>query len=93
MDTAPVRRPSEAVDLVSHVVVLRRRGAPRVTVLAATDQARRSLDHETHQAVRTTLTGILRALESGLDEGPRLDAALRLADRDVRRGPSAGTVT
>lgn len=91
MDTAPAPRPTEAVDLVSRVVVLRRRGAPRVTVLAAMDQARRSLDHETHHAVRRTLTRILRALDNGLDAGPSLDAALRLADRDVRR-PPAGPV-
>ena len=73
MDTMPERRATETFDLVSQVVTLRRRGAPRVTVLAAQDQAWTSLHHEPHR------------------DDARLDAALRVAARDLRRPPSPGS--
>jgi len=93
MDPVPKRRPTETFDLVTQVVVLRRRGAPPVTVLAAQDQAWTSLHHEPHRDVRRTLAWVLRAL-AGADhddhDDARLDAAMRVAARDLRRPPSAG---
>ncbi|MDF2977476.1 MAG: hypothetical protein K0S40_2204 [Actinomycetospora sp.] len=90
MDTVPERRPTETLDLVSRVVVLRRRGAPHVTVLAAQDQAWTSLHHEPHRDVRGTLTWVLRAIASDDRDDARLDAALRVVARDLRRPPSPG---
>ncbi len=90
MDTVPERRPTETFDLVTQVVVLRRRGAPLVTVLAAQDQAWTSLHHEPHRDVRRTLAWVLRAVAGADHDDARLDAALRVAARDLRRPPSAG---
>lgn len=90
MDTVPERRPTEACDLVSHVVALSRRNAPRVTLLAALDQARTSLRHEPHRDVRRTLTWVVGAIERGDQEEACVDAALRVATRDARRPPSTG---
>jgi hypothetical protein len=91
MDTVPERRPTETFDLVSRVVALRRRGAPRVTVLAAQDQAWTSLHHEPHRDARRTLAWVLRASAGDDHDDARLDAALRVAARDLRRPPSPGS--
>ncbi|PVZ06302.1 hypothetical protein [Actinomycetospora cinnamomea] len=90
MDTVPERRPTETFDLVTRVVALRRRGVPRVTLLAAQDQAWTSLHHEPHRDVRRTLTWVLRAIDGGEHDDVRLDAALRVAARDLGRPPSSG---
>jgi hypothetical protein len=90
MDTVPERRPTEACDLVAHVVVLSRRDAPRVTRLAALDQARTSLRREPNRDVRSTLTWVLDAVETGERADACVDAALRVALRDSRRPPAAG---
>ena len=91
METTPHRRITEAWELVAHAVDLRRRGVPHVTVLAALDQARRSLHHEPCRDARRTLAWIVGALEHGeaarLDAG--VDAALRVAADDLAR-PSSG---
>ena len=65
METTPQRRTTEAWELVDHAVDLCRRGVPRVTLLAALDQARRSLHHEPCRDARRTLTWIADALEQG----------------------------
>ncbi len=91
MDTVPERRPTETFDLVSQVVALRRRGAPRVAVLAAQDQAWTSLHHEPHLDVRRTLTWVLRAIAGDDRDEARLDAALRVGARDLRRPPLPGS--
>ncbi len=91
MDTMPERRVTETFDLVSQVVALRRRGAPRVTTLAAQDQAWTSLHHEPHGDVRGTLTWVLRAIARDDRDDARLDAALRVAARDLRRPPLPGS--
>lgn len=90
MDTVPERRPTEACDLVARAVVLRRRGVPHVTLLAALDQARTSLRREPHRDVRSTLTWVVTALETGDLAEACIDAALRVAMRDLRRPPSTG---
>jgi hypothetical protein len=88
MDTTPQRRTTEARDLVSHAVELRRRGVPRVTLLAALDQARRSLHHEPCRDARRTLTWIVGALEQGDPADACIDDLLRVAARDLARPPS-----
>ncbi|WP_328308079.1 hypothetical protein [Actinomycetospora sp. NBC_00405] len=88
METTPQRRSTEAWELVAHAVDLCRGGAPRVTLLAALDQARRSLHHEPCRNARRTLTWILGALEHG-DADARVDVALQVAARDLAR-PSSG---
>ena len=65
METTPHRGVTEAWELVAHAVDLRRRGVPHVTLLAALDQARRSLHHEPCRDARRTLTWIVGALEHG----------------------------
>ena len=85
METTPQRRSTEAWELVAHAVDVRRRGVPRVTLLAALDQARRSLHHEPCRDARRTLTWIADALEQATP-APRVDAALRVAAR--RPGPA-----
>jgi hypothetical protein len=92
MDTVPERRPSEAYDLAFQVVALHRRAALRVTRLAALDQAWTSVRHEPHRDVRRTLTWILRTIERGDGDDARLDAALRVASRDLGRPPQTGYV-
>lgn len=93
METTPHRRITEAWELVAHAVALHRRRVPRVTLLAALDQARRSLHHEPCRDARRTLIWIAGALEHGDDADPdsaaRIDAALRVAARDLVR-PSPG---
>ncbi|MDF2979179.1 MAG: hypothetical protein K0S40_3907 [Actinomycetospora sp.] len=91
MATVPARRPTETFDLVTWVVALRRRGAPPVTVLAAQDQAWTSLHHEPHRDVRRTLAWVLRAVASDDPHEAHLDAALRVAARDLRRPPTTGS--
>ena len=87
METTPHRRTTEAWELVAHAVELRRHGVPRVTLLAALDQARRSLHHEPCRDARRTLTWIVGALEhGGPDTG--IDAALRVAAHELARPPS-----
>ena len=88
METTPHRRITEAWELVAHAVDLRRHGVPHVTLLAALDQARRSLHHEPCHDARRTLTWIVGALEHG-DPGAGIDAALRVAAHDLAR-PSSG---
>ena len=90
MDTVPERRPTEAYDLTSQVVTMKRRGVPRVTLLAALDQARTSVRREPHRAVRRTLVWVLDATEQGEDAQACIDAALRVAARDLARPPEAG---
>lgn len=85
METVPERRPTEAWDLASRVVMLGRRGAPRVALLAALDQARTSLRREPHREVRRTLTWVLGAVERGEESDVVVDAALRVAARDLER--------
>ncbi|GAA4731379.1 hypothetical protein [Actinomycetospora chibensis] len=93
METTPHRRITEAWELVAHAVDLRRRGVPHVTLLAALDQARRSLHHEPCRDARRTLIWVAGALEHG-DAGPdtdaRVDAALRVAAHDLARSSSGG---
>jgi hypothetical protein len=90
MDTVPARRPTEAWDLAFQVVALYRRGAPRVTLLAALDQARTSLHHEPHRDVRSTLTWLVGAVEQGEQADACIDAALRVAARELGRPSSTG---
>ncbi|GLZ49660.1 hypothetical protein Acsp06_58450 [Actinomycetospora sp. NBRC 106375] len=90
MDTVPERRPTEAYDLAAAVVALSRRDVPRVTLLAALDQARTSLRREPHRDVRRTLTWVVGAVERGESADACVDAALRVAARDLGRPPSAG---
>jgi hypothetical protein len=85
METVPERRPTEAWDLASRVVMLSRRDAPRVALLAALDQARTSLRREPHRDVRRTLTWVLGAVERGGESDATVDAALRVAARDLDR--------
>lgn len=89
METTPHRRSTEAWELVAHAVDLRRRRVPHVTLLAALDQARRSLHHEPCRDARRTLIWIAGALEHGDDADPEIDAALRVAAHDLAR-PSSG---
>jgi hypothetical protein len=88
MDTAPDRSPNEAWDLVT-----RRRGAPTVTVLAALDQARASLRHEPHRDVATRLWWVCRAVSVVERDEDRIDDALRVAARELRRGSSTDETT
>ncbi|MDD7918793.1 hypothetical protein [Actinomycetospora callitridis] len=88
METTPHRRTTEAWELVAHAVELCRRGVPRATLLAALDQARRSLHHEPCRDARRRLTWIVGALEHG-DADARVDVALQVAARDLAR-PSSG---
>jgi hypothetical protein len=90
VDTLPERRPTEAWDLAFRVVALHRRGASRVTLLAALDQARTSLRREPHRDVRSTLTWVVGAVERGEQAHACLDAALRVAARDLGRPPTTG---
>ena len=87
METTPQRRITEAWELVAHAVELRRRGVPRVTLLAVLDQARRSLHHEPCREARRTLTWVAGAVEHG-DDDARIDAALRVAAHDLAPPPS-----
>jgi len=88
METTPQRRSTEAWELVARAADLSRRGVPRVTLLAALDQARRSLHHEPCRDARRTLTWVTGALEHG-DADDRVDAALWVAARDLAR-PAPG---
>ena len=67
-------------------VRLRRGGAPRTTVLAALDQARAAVRYEPHPQVAHRLWWVCRAVAVvGRDE-ERIDAALRTAAQELRRG-------
>lgn len=90
MDTTPDRRPTESWDLVSHAVTLARRDVPRVTLLAALDQARTSLRHERNRDARRTLTWVVGALDKAESADACVDAALRVAARDLTRRPTQG---
>jgi hypothetical protein len=87
VETTPHRRSTEAWELVAHAVDLRRRRVPHVTLLAALDQARRSLHHEPCREARRTLTWIVGALEHG-EPDAGVDAALRVAADALATPPS-----
>ncbi|GAA4880666.1 hypothetical protein [Actinomycetospora straminea] len=81
----PERRRTEAYDLAAQVVALSRRGVPRATLLAALDQARTSLRREPDRDVRRTLTWVVGAVEQDEQASACIDAALRVAARDLQR--------
>lgn len=80
------RDPHEALDLTVRAVRLQRRGAGRVAVLAAVDQARTSLHHEPETTVVRTLAWVCRAIlepDPPVDTAAVVDAALRVAARTL----------
>lgn len=89
--TPPNRSRTEAWDLVTRAVGLRRRGAPQVTVLAALDQAETSLRHEPRKATARRLSWVCRAVRAPERDEDRIDAVLRAAAHELRRDPSEGS--
>lgn len=79
----PERSRWEAWELTTAAVCASRRGMPRVTVLAALDQARASLRGEPLARVGELLRFACRLVDGGRARDPRVDSSFRAAAQEL----------